>query len=326
MPDQSKKSSRKTSTASRDATSSPASPGGRSRSSLPNGRQGSLFGQGLHRASRGPQRGRRKGRKTPAISGRYSGPSSASVDLTWSLWNKLKEQLGWGTSIEFLQSWKQKGTASGRRYWEHTAYPRHIRGKGSGSRPTPGPWPTPSTEAHGRHSVQNTLEKAKKGVRQQISTQEAARLAAWPTPDTVNAVRQSKGYGPNLRMIASWSTPKASDGSQSLDVYPRGNLTLKGQSKKAVAPWASPAARDYKPEKGNLKPRKEGAPLSRQARGTSSSSTDASTGKSEGVLNPEFSCWLMGYPQEWLQSCPTPEQVRSKRSQMRSSRKSRRNS
>jgi hypothetical protein len=37
---------------------------------------------------------------------------------------------------------------------------------------------------------------------------------------------------------------------------------------------------------------------------TDSSGSQASTEK-RGALNPEFVCWLMGYPPEWLSCAPS---------------------
>src|SRR5260221_593792 len=66
-------------------------------------------------------------KETPmnAISGRLSSSSSAivallaSAGLTQSLANKLKARLPMAGLIPFRQTWKEKVTQSGRRYWAH---------------------------------------------------------------------------------------------------------------------------------------------------------------------------------------------------------------
>ena len=51
------------------------------------------------------------------------------------------------------------------------------------------------------------------------------------------------------------------------------------------------------------------------ALGTTSPSSDPTQKASTGALNPEFVCWLMGFPPEWLNFAPsaTPSRPRSRR-------------
>ena len=123
--------------------------------------------------------------------------------------------------------------------------------------------------------------------------------AGWPTPDaTAASINDS-----------NWLERR----EKSRQRHNNGNgfgLTL-GQAVQ-VAGWGTPQARDWK-DSGNLSiipvngylPRQ--AWQAAQAHGTNTNGSGAMTPKLPaadifGVLNPQFSCWLMGFPQEWL-SC-----------------------
>ena len=130
---------------------------------------------------------------------------------------------------------------------------------------------------------------------------DAAALAGWASPRVGN----NKGHG---------NAERGMDGR---------NCRLEDTA--AMAGWATPSTRDHK-DTQNLAPRCEGTgawaerldQLGRQAQlagwakpkvlnyeaagaidsGTGSSSSPAGTEK-PGVLNPELSRWLMGYPAAW---------------------------
>lgn len=67
--------------------------------------------------------------------------SSESAALSGSLASRLRTRFGMGGWMEFVQTWRQLVTPSGRVYWAHTASPRRTGGNGCGG------WPTPSAEA-----------------------------------------------------------------------------------------------------------------------------------------------------------------------------------
>ena len=65
--------------------------------------------------------------------------SSASAALQSSMESRLKQRFGTDGSMEYSQTWKEKTTPAGRRYWAHTASARRISGSDCGG------WPTPTT-------------------------------------------------------------------------------------------------------------------------------------------------------------------------------------
>jgi len=103
----------------------------------------------------------------------------------------------------------------------------------------------------------------------------------WPT------VRASSAMNESAETIVSRGGPRKARLEQDVAI---------------TALWATPAVRDYK-DTGDLSKsqwRKDGKErndtLGRQAYGST-----AQTGN-KGSLNPEFPCWLMGIPKEWVSS------------------------
>ena len=94
---------------------------------------------GLARAPASPTRRRVRGSatRTRATSGRSFSGSSASAILQSFLENRLRQRLGTGGSIEYSETWKEKGTRAGRRYLRHTASARCTSGNGCIGWPTP---------------------------------------------------------------------------------------------------------------------------------------------------------------------------------------------
>lgn len=177
-------------------------------------------------------------------------------------------------------------------------------------------WPTPrGSDAHKGVRTRNGAEAEAQRRRSGHDLPTTAALAGWPTPDgaLVNdresvesweARREklrAKGYNGNgadrplsvAARLAGWPTPKAERADQDT-TFQGGNPTL-GK----VAGWATPKARDYRSEQGphhlDRMAASRGSDLSRQA-----ARMDGS-----GALAPEFSRWLMGYPEAWLVSVPS---------------------
>lgn len=77
----------------------------------------------------------------------------------------------------------------------------------------------------------------------------------------------------------------------------------------ALTGWATATARDMKSEHGSEEmmrrksERPEGKPLSKQALGAITGLFRVPTGR-RAVLAPEFSLWLMGFPEAWVAAAP----------------------
>ena len=99
---------------------------------------------------------------------------------------------------------------------------------------------------------------------------------------------------------SGWPTPKAHRPDQDSQ-YARGNPTLGRVA--SMAGWVSPTARDH--SRGVKPPRShdKGIPLSQQVHGLTSTSSSAPTANN-GVLEPAFPRWLIGYPESWDRNSP----------------------
>lgn len=120
-----------------NAISSPASADGRSPSELPAGQTTDLFGRAPVPASPSAPPENRAAPLMQGIFGLSGWGSSASVALTQSLVNRLRQRLGSGGSTVYSQTWKMKITPAGRRYWAHTASGHRTSASDSGGLPTP---------------------------------------------------------------------------------------------------------------------------------------------------------------------------------------------
>ena len=127
----------------------------------------------------------------------------------------------------------------------------------------------------------------------QVMVGDRLPLAGWPTPDASAA---------NIN-DSTWQERQA----KLREKYNNGNgfgMTL-GMAVR-IAGWGTPQARDWK-DVGDLSNIPINGYLPRQVRGAITNGSGAPTQRlpladSIGALNPQFSCWLMGYPQEWV-SC-----------------------
>ena len=146
------------------------------------------------------------------------------------------------------------------------------------------PWATPWGQS---------LSKPRARVRTTFGTD----TGSWPTPTPTTRDHKDGGYCPNVpvngllgRMV--WPTPRANEGvgGPQVPTGRQGGMALK--SMVATWPTATAAERDNTP-----KVFKRGNPNLAHVSNGSSEPTEK-----PGALNPEFVCWLMGYPIEWV-SC-----------------------
>ena len=118
------------------STSSPVSAAGRTPSDSPAGPPRGLFGQPLVPANpyRVPESA--EVRRTNGTCGRNSTASSASVDLSQSLVNRLREAMDLNGSMEFRLIWRKSVMPSGRVCYRLVASARPISEAGYGGWPT----------------------------------------------------------------------------------------------------------------------------------------------------------------------------------------------
>jgi len=140
----------------------------------------------------------------------------------------------------------------------------------------------------------------------------------WPTPPTSmmteGDMAQAMFAGddprrPNYREASLWPTPAVSDatggktmpeGSTTTGKRPDGSKAQVGL--RTTAMWSTPRASDGEKGGPNQKFGAGGQPLpaqAAQAHGAMPNGSPEQTGK-PGGLNPEFICWLMGFPAGWL--------------------------
>ena len=256
--------------------------------------------------------------QTPGICGQSSTGSSASADLQSSLASKLRRALGVNGSPECSLIWKEWDMPGREPICAQRASARRTSGSGS----TGSQWPTP--QARDYRSVTGREHLQRDNHMQNLNV--AATYSTWPTPTVPNGGRQPKGGAMtttgqtpdgkkrqvdiNFIAQATWSTPRASDGEKG---GPNMSFGAGGQPlpAQAAATWPTPTTRDGKD--GSFCPNvPTNALLGREVW-----SGDGEPTAKRGALNPEFVCWLMGFPGAW-DACGVTV--------TRSSRKSRRRS
>ena len=288
-------------------TSSTELPAGRSPSSSQDGRKTAKSGQAAARASRSAEQAAEKALTMRAISGPPGSSSSASAALQSFLESRLGVLTAERGSPLYKLTWKRWDMPWGAPICALRASVPRTSGRDCSG------WPTPTAKfkAGGEYS---DPEKALARVLGPHSNdlRDFAKLAGWATP----AAREAGGTAEQFLERKR----KAKAAGKQIGV----SLTSLNLQAQGAAGWATPSARDHRTP--NAKPYsergggKKGQQLNNQAAhalpGTPSSGSSARTAHL-GRLNPDFTRWLMGFPDEWLKSAP---------SVTRSSRKSQRRS
>jgi hypothetical protein len=296
MKDQLKTYDQKMCKALREHISSVEQPCGKSPANSPAGEARS--GPRAVRASRSPSPAKAPEKAIQGTYGRTYFDSSASAGLP-SLWaNRLAERLATLGSTESALIWKVKALPSGRLKPRLVPSTRHTNGCGTGG----ALWATAT--AHERTSTPRTVDHG-----QQLANQMSGEFsqAHWPTPTVadVEGGRKTRSGARNDEMLlngllANWSTPRASDGEKGGPnmSFGAGGTPLPAQM--AQTPWATPTARDWRSGEASE------ATMSRNARpldeqivhfGPTPNGSAVPMAK-RGAPNPEFACWLMGWPDD----------------------------
>lgn len=247
-----------------NATSSLGSADGPTPSRLPDGLPTAPSGPDRARASRSRSQ---DAAQAPVTQGTY-GPTCFASSVPpgpLSSWeSRLRDRLAMAGSTEFPLIWKDQVTPAGR----------------SISRLAPSMRRTSATGCTG---------------------------ALWPTPTLCgdyNRKGASATSGDGLRtvMMAAWSTPRASDGEKGglNQSFGAGGTPLPAQMHTAA--WSTPTTNDARNNAAPSQFERNSAALNVQmaaASGTITPSSPATTVR-RGVPNPQFPCWLMGFPAVWL--------------------------
>ena len=112
-------------------------------------------------------------------------------------------------------------------------------------------------------------------------------------------------------LLSGWATPRSTESGHST-----GNPERAQENKSRLEDqvfltgWSTPTSRDWRSESAteefnqsrNAHPR--GKPLAYQVLGSTSNGSPAPMER-RGQLNPDFTRWLMGYPEEWASCAPT---------------------
>lgn len=297
----------RTSPATGACITSPASADGPTPSSLPAGHESGLFGPVPVPASRLARQAREKARRTKDTSGPCSFGSSASAALQRSLANRLLQTTDTDGSPEYVMTWKRRAMPSGAPICRLAARARPSSANAFGG------WPAPDHHRRGDtndpESIMRRLAASKKGgaEKRQLNLQEAVQLVGWNAPRATDGEKggpnQSGGALPADAALAGWTAPAASDGERSGTMTPNmSGSSLTQQS--TLAGWAAPAATDGSKAPPDHYGRSltlvgqvlASGPPSTSLSAATSTNTDA---KKRGVLNPEHSRWLQGYPVAW---------------------------
>jgi hypothetical protein len=195
-------SPRMTSRATRNATSSPESAGGRLRCASLESPTLDLFGQEAVPASHSALPERVKAPQTSGTSGPNSPASLTSADLQQSLANRLQARLEGRGAPEYALTWKSWDMPSGVPICALRASVRRTSDSDFGG------WPTPDTSNVGDGTPWDRQQEAM-----------AARRARTKAAVARGEVKQGSGRSMNLQMAAQaagWLTPSANDDASGL--------------------------------------------------------------------------------------------------------------
>lgn len=296
-----------TSPATPNSISSPALADGLLRSALLAGPTLDLFGQALVPASLSATQVSVSPRKTRATCGLGSAISSHSASLQRRLASRLRAKLDVNGSPEYVLTWKDWDMKSGPRICALRARARPKSGKGFSG------WATPAVhDTTGARSPEHLAVRRQRAIAKGVNPpgesnlNEMVQLAGWAAPAA------SEAGGTPEQFLARKERARANGASLGVSLT---SLSMQVQLAGWPAPMAGSAATEKYNEAGNTDSSRKTVSL---VSGTASASSFAPTGK-RGVLSPEHSRWLMGYPVAWG-SCGVTAMQSCRRSRSRSSK------
>ena len=302
-----------------NATSLPGLVVGRSRSSSQGGQLMLPFGLDHAPASHLVQPENEKEQTTRDICGPTSDGLLTSADLQQSLANRLRQNLDGTGSPLYDLTWKQWDMLSGLPICAQRASARRTSAKDCSG------WPTAAYSDATRGGQMTDRMTGQSLVQVANTTGWSTPMAGSPATETYNAAGNND-FSRKVVDLAGWSTPSSRDhkdtpGMATEAINPDGTIRNRNDQlpRQAVpAGWPTPvstngnkgacttegAMRELE-RKGHLDTLPTMVAISR----TTSSSSSAGTAN-RGQLNPEFVCWLQGFPAEWLWNAPLIKPVR----------------
>ncbi len=256
-------------------------------------------------ASLSPRRAKEAGLLTSGTCGPTGTTSSRSAALQQSLESRLRPLLTGSDLCEVI--WKPWTTPWGQSLWKPRARVRTTFATDIGS------WPTPKVTDARQASQQYTPERG-----MGLSPMVLQTMASpWATPTS----RDHKDGPPCLNVPVNgllgrqvWPTPTSSSHATE-DYNEAGNSAgLVAIRKHALATWGTPSAQEPGGTAEMALERKRRSIANGSSMGVSvthlshqiqSSNGSSAPTEKPGALNPEFVCWLMGYPPEWLSCAPS---------------------